>query len=195
MLRRRRLTVEQQALLDAAALSDSLNSGGRLQPISGSITLPAGELLYAQAEVECFQHVPVDIDYREPGLFVFGDPDFVAGALLTALFLRHRRRRQLKKLAAPQWRSVDSGTLYLTSRRLVLQGQQGWVNFWFQPTLRESQLDSKTLSLSFDDAPPTRFVTPEAPRLFVLLRRLVNHETASIKVPKKLRKKARRLPR
>jgi hypothetical protein len=77
------------------------------------------------------------------------------------------RKSRAAKEAAPRFRPVDQGHLYLTDRRFALQGQMQWTDIWFE-NIRMSSCDGTSITLQLSGAPATQVHTWPIDPYFVL---------------------------
>jgi hypothetical protein len=63
------------------------------------------------------------------------------------------RRARAAREAAPRFRPVDEGTVYLTDRRFVLQGRIQWSDYWHE-NVRMSTCDGSSITFELSGAPP-----------------------------------------
>lgn len=111
-----------------------------------------------------------DGTYEHSGLFVFGRPAVMFGALATTAALNARRKAKARADATPSWRNEQSCRVVATNHRLLCHiGGQDWLSFYygavsnFQPDLLRW-----SLTMSFDDeCVPLRIAGPPAPILSV----------------------------
>jgi hypothetical protein len=79
---------------------------------------------------------------------------YSAARLTSNILGNQARKAKAAREAAPQWRLVDQGTLYLTNRRFAVQGQVQWHDLWFQH-VRISDCDGQIIRLEMSGSPPT----------------------------------------
>ncbi|WP_018685358.1 hypothetical protein [Actinokineospora enzanensis] len=97
---------------------------------------------------------------------VVGSQPFVTGYVLGSLFQRGRRRRRVRREAAPQWRPTPLLRVVVTTRRLWCEVATDtgptWLNFNYD-TIADLRLDGAALVLSFLQAEPLRLSGELAP--------------------------------
>lgn len=183
------LSPSEHDVLAASGLSEALRAGSRPQPIASDIVVGPGEAVYAHAGVQILQHTGAQVSYSRGGFLAVGNPMVMAATLAgSALYNRHNRRKAVAQ-AAPQWRHLDEGIMYLTNARIALQGRTGWVDVSY-PALRATHCDGEGLIVYVNAEPPFKLQTWCPGWYYALLRYLAYGEIVPVAVPDELRRRA-----
>jgi hypothetical protein len=163
------LTPEQARLVEAARLRERLAAGDpppRLDP--GGIVLRKDEVLVAREPATLWEFRGQAVQYRQGGALFFGSPLFLIGSLAASAAVSGAARTRARRAAAAQWRSIDSGSLLLTTQRLSFMGSAGWRDIPFT-TIRAVECEVDALALHCDGVPPFRVAMEYPEVMFILL--------------------------
>ena len=136
---------------EARKLTASLAAGQRPPAQMVPFRLGPGEVCYAQGQAQIWQFLEGDGTYVHKGVAGFG----IIGLALaagTAAGNATRRARAARR-AAPRFRPVDEGTVYLTDKRYLFQGQMQWTDLWHQD-IRVATCDGSSITFELSGAPP-----------------------------------------
>jgi hypothetical protein len=138
---------------EARKLTASLAAGQRPPAQRVPFRLSPGEACYAQGPAQLWQFLEGDGTYVHKSRLGFG---LVGLALVagTAAGNASRRSRAARE-AAPRFRPVDEGTIYLTDKRFVLQGQTQWTDLWHE-NVRVATCDGSSITFELSGAPPVQ---------------------------------------
>lgn len=136
---------------EARKLTAALAAGEKPQAITVPFRLTPGETCYAQGQAELWQYLEGDGTYIHKSRGGFG---LVGLAVVAGTAAGNRSRRQrAEQEAAPRFRPVDGGTIYLTDKRFLLQGQTQWTDLWHE-NVRASNCDGSSIIFQLSGAPP-----------------------------------------
>jgi hypothetical protein len=136
---------------EARKLAAALAAGQRPPAITVPFRLSHGETCYGQGAAQLWQFLEGEGTYVHKSRGGFGLVGLAAVAG-TAAGNRARRSRAARE-AAPRFRPVDEGTVYLTDQRFVLQGRMQWSDFWHQ-NVRIATCDGTSITFEVSGAPP-----------------------------------------
>lgn len=110
----------------------------------------------------------------EHRMFVFGGPVFAAVTAALSALGNWWRRREARRMAVPQWRTLGPVRVRVASERLLVWHAGAWWSVWLSAVV-EAHLREQlhTLDLHFADDPPYRLCGVEVGRLAGLLGRPV----------------------
>lgn len=148
-------TYEQvkQSRIAGRGLTEALTAGWRPEPITVPFRLMPGESCYAQGVGEVWQFLEGEGSYVHKiagGFGVLG----IAVAAGTAMGNKNRRSQAARE-AAPRFRIVDAGQLYLTNLRFAVHGQAQWNDFWHE-NVRMSSCDGTSVTIQMSGVPPVQ---------------------------------------
>ncbi|WP_066374580.1 hypothetical protein [Herbidospora mongoliensis] len=127
-------------------------------------------LYYTDAEAEYLKKSGGYVIGSSPGGFALG-AIFSAAKFTSNVVGNQVRKSRAAREAAPQWRPVDQGTIYLTNRRFALQGQAQWHDLWFE-NIRMSDCDGRIIRLEMVGSPPLGLETINPDWWFVMFNKL-----------------------
>jgi hypothetical protein len=116
------------------------------------VALAPGEQLVSRTTGSFLQYTAENVSYTTSTI-AFGGPVMFATSLLGSVLYNSSKLRQAERYAAPQWRHLDSGTVYFTNARLAIEGHENWLDVYY-PHIRSSQLQGGGILLRFAEAPP-----------------------------------------
>lgn len=158
-------------------LITSLTAGQRPPIQTVPVRLSPGEACYAQGPAQLWQFLEGDGSYVHKSRGGFG---LLGLAMVASTAAGNRARRsRAEQEAAPRFRLVDQGTVYLTDQRFLLQGQSQWTDVWHQ-NVRVSVCDSSTITFEGSGAPPMKLHVWPIDYYFVLFRFLAYNEIIQI---------------
>ena len=132
-------------------LTAALAAGQRPTAKTVPFRLSPDEACYAEGPAQLWQFLEGDGTYvhKSGGGFGLLGLAVVAG---TAAGNRARRSRAGRE-AAPRFRPVDEGTVYVTDKRFVIHGQTQWTDLWFE-NIRVATCDGTSITFELSGAPP-----------------------------------------
>jgi hypothetical protein len=132
-------------------LTASLAAGQRPATQTVPFRLSQDEACYTKGSAQLWQFLEGDGTYvhKSRGGFGLLGLALVAG---TAAGNKSRRARAERE-AAPRFRPVDEGTVYVTDKRFVIQGQTQWTDLWYE-NIRVATCDSTSITFELSGAPP-----------------------------------------
>lgn len=152
-------------------LTEALSKGWRPDPVAVPIQLQRGESCYAYTSAQIWQYLEGDSTYIHKSRGGFG---LLGAALVTGTAIGNSARKsKAAREAAPRFRAVDQGQLFLTDRRFAFQGQTQWTDIWFDD-IRMSTCDGTSITLHISGAPPTQLHTWPIDYHFALFHFLSN---------------------
>ncbi len=163
----------------ATDLASALRGGWQPPPVRGWIRLLPGEALVAELPCLAQQYSGTDVTYQQTTLLAFGGLGWLAASAAGSALWNASRRRKAAAQAAAQWRWVDRGVLFFTSRRLALLGEQTWVDYFYEH-LRGAAADDVGLLLFVAGVPHTRLLVHNPLTHLVLLRYLAFGEVPEL---------------
>jgi hypothetical protein len=143
-------------------LAHEFNQGVEPGAVDVPIVLHPGEFCVGHAPVTvlCFMEAEAEYVKTGGGYELGRNPFILPFQLLFNLiqFLIHVignriRRSRAEREAAPQWRPIDVGTLFLTNRRFAVHGQMRWHDLWFED-IRMSDCNGIFIRLDMSGSPP-----------------------------------------
>ena len=138
---------------EARRLTETLASGQLPPALTVPFRLSQDEACYAYAPAQLWQFLEGDDTYLHKSRIGFG---LVGLAVVAGTAAGNRARRsRAEREAAPRFRPVDEGTIYLTDKRFVLQGQTQWTDLWFD-NIRVARCDGSVITLELSGGPPTQ---------------------------------------
>lgn len=167
----------KQSLNEARNLTQALGSGWRPSALTVPIHLRPGEVCYAHGPAQVLQYLEGDGTYVHKSRAGFGMLG-LAVVVGTAIGNKARASRAAQR-AAPQFRQVDDGPLYLTDMRFAIQGRTQWIDLWHE-NIRMSSCDSDSISLDIADLPPIKLRIWPVDYYFALFRFLAHNEILQI---------------
>ena len=158
-------------------LTASLAAGQRPPAITVPFRLSQGETCYAQGPAQLWQFLEGDGTYvhKSRGGFGLLGLAVVAG---TAAGNSARRSRAARE-AAPRFRPVDEGTIYLTDQRFVLRGRTQWSDFWHE-NVRMSTCNGSSITFELSGAPPIQLHVWPIDYYFALFHHLAYNDIIQI---------------
>jgi hypothetical protein len=166
--------------IEGQKLVDALAAGRRPPAITVPFRLGEGETCYAQGPAQLWQFLEGDGTYlhKSRGGFGLVGIAVVAG---TAAGNSARRARAAQE-AAPRFRPVDEGTVYLTDQRFVLQGNVQWTDLWHQ-NIRVATCDGSCITFEISGAPPLQLYVWPIDYYFALFHFLAYKDIIRIPPP------------
>jgi len=152
-------------------LTEALAKGWRPEPVAVPMQLQRGESCFASNSAQIWQYLEGDGSYihKSRGGFGLLGVAVVAG---TAMGNSARKARAAKE-AAPRFRPIDQGQLFLTDRRFAFNGQAEWIDIWFD-NIRMSSCDGTSITLQISGAAPAQLHTWPIDYYFALFHYLSN---------------------
>lgn len=157
-------------------LTAALAAGHQLAPVKVPFRLSQGEVCYARGQAQLWQWMEGDGTYihRSGGGFGLIGLAIVAS---NAAGNRTRRSRAMRE-AAPRFRLVDQGVVYLTSERFVFQGAE-WSDIWYH-SVRVPSCNGTCITFELSGAPPTQLHVWPIDYFFALFHYLAYNEIIQI---------------
>ena len=157
-------------------LAHAFNQGAQPQAISTSIVLPAGEFCVGVTAGSVLEWADSEGQYvKKGGGYVFGGGGFgiaFNAARLTGNVMGNSiRKARAGREAAFQWRPLDQGQLYVTSRRFAVQGVRQWIDLWYQD-IRMADCNGRAIELEMSGSPRTALEIPAPDHWFVMFNKL-----------------------
>lgn len=169
-------------VLAAHRLSEALRAGSRPQPIASGIALGPGEAVYAHAGVQILQHTGAQVAHSRGGFLALGNPMLMAATVAGSVLYNRHSRKKAEARAAPQWRPVDDGLMYLTNSRIALQARSAWIDLPYS-AMRATHCDADGLVVYWNGEPPVMLRTWCPGWHYVLMRFLAYGEIVPVVVP------------
>jgi hypothetical protein len=160
---------------DATDMAAALHHGWRPPAVPAWFRLNPGEALIASLLTDVQQFSGADVTYTQTSFIGFGSPAFLIGGLAGSAFVNASRRRQAERAATPQWRWVETGTLYITTHRLALCGSAAWID-WYYHALHGMFAQPAGIVVVAGGSQHTRFVIHNPLTHLVLIRFLAYGE-------------------
>ncbi len=158
-------------------LTGALAAGQRPPTIPVPFRLRQGEQCYTQGPAQLWQFLEGDGTYVHKSRGGFG---LVGLALVTGTAAGNKARKsRAAQEAAPKFRPIDEGTVYLTDQRFVLQGRSQWSDFWHED-VRVATCDGSSMTLEVSGAPPVRLYVWPVDYYFALFHYLANNDIIRI---------------
>lgn len=158
-------------------LAAALTNGWRPSEVTVPIQLRPGEKCYAQREVQLWQFLEGDGSYVHKTRFGFSAVG-LAMAAGTVVGNSARKARAARE-AAPRFRPVDAGVLYLTDIRFAIQGKMQWTDLWYED-IRMISCDSASMSVHASGIPPIQMHAWPIDYFFVLYHFVANHNIIEV---------------
>jgi len=148
-------TEREQSLLFAAETAEALRRGWRPPDLNVPIARREDEMAFAAVPVTVEQFTGADVPYSQGVFLAAGGWGTLAASAIGSAIWNASERRAAERTAAPQWRPVDAGELYVTSWRLAarLRGSFMEVAYW---DVQSAALDPHGLILWVAGWPTTR---------------------------------------
>jgi hypothetical protein len=103
--------------------------------------------------------------------FAFGSPLLVAATIGGSLLYNAHQRNLAERAAAIQWRTINEGAVFLTNRRICLQGRVTWVDLDYE-AVRSLEALPDGVVLHQSGRPPLKLVTSWLEYFYVMLSSL-----------------------
>lgn len=161
----------------ARKLAEGLSNGWRPSAVAVSIQLRPGENCYAHGPVQLYQYLEGDGTYVHKTRFGFSAVG-VAMAASAAIGNSARKARAARE-AAPRFRPVDEGTLFLTDMRFAIHGKMQWTDIWYED-IRMVNCDSATITIESSGIPAIKLEAPSIDYYYVLYHFVANHNIIEI---------------
>lgn len=164
----------------ARRLAEAFDQGIEPQPVAVNMILSAGEDCYGHMPVTVQQYTGADVEYTKKGggYIIGGSPGgFVLGSIYSAekfatnVVGNAARKEAARRKSMTQWRALDKGTLFMTNRRLAVQGSQQWFDIYAEH-IRMADCDGVGIVLEISGWPATRLDVPAADYWFVMLQKI-----------------------
>lgn len=158
-------------------LAAALTNGWRPPALKVPIQLQPGENCYAHSQVQLWQFLEGDGSYVHKtrfGLSVVG----LTMAAGTAVGNSARKARAARE-AAPKFRPVDEGILYLTDIRFAIQGKMQWTDLWYED-IRMISCNSASMTIHASSIPPIQLYAWPIDNFFMLYHFLANHNIIAV---------------
>jgi hypothetical protein len=138
--------------------------------IAEAIPLALGERAYGNIQAIGWRYCGVDAVGYERRTVLAGGPFLMALKAIASAVGNHRRRAEAQRLAEPQWRSLGTLQIVVTSHRLLVWHQGAWSSVWLA-AITNGRLDAAqaTLDLFFEADPPYRLAGEGVTDLAVFL--------------------------
>ncbi len=157
-------------------LAEAFLNGALVPNIAVQLAMQPGESCVGQMPVMLYQFIEGDGSYvKHTGGWSIGGG--IVGAVISTAAVTSNaignanRRARAAREAAGQWRHIDTGTVYLTSRRWSLNSSNTWVDWWFDG-VRMSHCDGKMICLELVGNPKTGLVVPDPDYWYVMFNKL-----------------------
>jgi hypothetical protein len=89
------------------------------------------------------------------------------------------RRARAEREAAPRFRLVDEGPLYITDRRFAIQGSMQWIDLWFDQ-IRMISCDGDSITVHASGIPPIQLHAWPIDYFYVLYHFLANNNIIQV---------------
>ena len=161
----------------ARKLSASLAAGQRPQAIQVPFRLADGETCYAQGSAQLWQFLEGDGTYVHKSRGGFG---LVGLALVAGTAVGNSKRRaRAGREAAPRYRPVDEGVVYLTDRRFLVQGQMQWTDIWYG-NIRVASCNGFSITFELSGASPMQLHVWPIDYYYVLFHYLAYNDVLQV---------------
>jgi len=168
------------AIAAADRLADGLSSGWQPQEMPAPFHLRPGEGCFSQENTQVLQYLEGDGTYTHTS--ASGSGAIGVALVMGSMLGNHARRQRAAAEAAPRFRVVDAGRMYLTNRRFSVQGQHQWIDLWFED-IRMSSCDGASVFLTMGSIPAVALRVWPAPYHFALFRWLAHDEIIRSSAP------------
>lgn len=176
------LSESQRGLIEAKRLSDHLHRGGHLEELASPIPLFAGEALFSKVPFAVSEFSGRDAYYNQTWVGV-GTPLMFAATLGVSAMANQARKRRARAEAAPQWRQLNQGVLYMTNQRLAMQGALGWWDVHLGSIRNSDVVPGDGMVLFLDGSNPMKVSMPWPEWHFVLFHYLAYGRVLPIDLP------------
>jgi hypothetical protein len=163
----------RMAIAAGDRLADGLSSGWRPPEMRAPFHLGPNESCFSQENTEVLQYLEGDGTYTHTS--ASGSGAIGVALVVGSMIGNHARRQRAASEAAPRFRVVDGGRMYLTNRRFSVQGQHQWIDLWFED-IRMSSCDGASVNLTMGSIPAVALRVWPAPYHFALFRWLAHGE-------------------
>lgn len=170
----------RESRLAGRELALAFSRGIQPQAIDARMALHRGEFCVGQVPTLLLRFTDAEVSYvrksggyvvgGSPGGLVFGTM-YSAARLTSNILGNQARKAKAAREAAPQWRPIDQGMLYLTNRRFAIQGQVQWHDLWFEH-VRMSDCDGQIIQLEMSGLPSTALEVHGPDYWFVMFNKL-----------------------
>jgi hypothetical protein len=148
-------TESAEAWAAAQHLADALADGDDLPQIETSLHLADDEIMHAGINADCSWYGDTEATYQHRRFLVFGGIGTLGLTAAASAIGNHRRRNTAAALSRPQWRSLGSISVLLTSRRILLTIDDTFTSVWLDDILQATPAaDGQRLELTCRDHPP-----------------------------------------
>lgn len=157
-------------------LASALARGVQPQPVPVRLTLQAGEFCVGTTAGVILQWLDSEGEYtKKSGGYLFGGGGvglaYNAVRLSSNLMGNSIRKARASRQAASQWRTVESGNVFVTDRRFAIQGARQWIDLWYQE-IRMADCNGRAIELEIGGLPRTALQIPTPDYWFVMFNKL-----------------------
>lgn len=147
-------TESAEARAAAQHLADALANGDDLPQIETSLHLADDEIMHAGINADCSWYGDTEVTYQHRRFLVFGGIGTLGLAAAASAIGNQRRRNAAAALSRPQWRSLGSIPVLLTSRRILLTTDDTFTTVWLDDILQATpSADHRHLELTCQSHP------------------------------------------
>lgn len=147
-------------------LTAAIQRGEPIHTIACPMRLQPGEHCVGTSQVGLMQFVGADVTWTEKRGGGWGIGSMLVMGAVNAVG-NSRRETEARRKAAPQWRLVDTGQMWLTNVRFAVQGSE-WINLWHE-NIDATNCDGLSIEVHYAGMPPTRIRINYADWWFVML--------------------------
>ena len=170
------VTENRTSLAAGQELVAALRGGWTPTPQPSPFHVRPGEACYSSHRARVSQMLEGDGSYVKKSTFGIGLVPFamMASNAVGNSVRKHRAARE----AEARFRPIDAGALYLTNKRLAIQGQQ-WHDIWYDD-MRMSYASEQAIILELAGGPPVQLETWPAYWVFDMLRFVAHGEIVEL---------------
>ncbi|MDQ1422340.1 MAG: hypothetical protein QOJ52_4302 [Acidimicrobiaceae bacterium] len=172
----------QRGLAAAVCLSRFLAGGGKPCSMPAPIPMLGQEFLYSFQPFSLQEFAGRAVTYNRTWIGV-GSPLLFAATLGTSAIFNAARKSEAMAQAAAQWRPINHGTAFLTSRRFGLQGVQGWSDIHFHAIRNSDLAPNEGIVLFLDGVSPLKLTMQWPEYHFILFQFLAYGNVISFEGP------------
>jgi hypothetical protein len=133
------------------------------------VRLGDGEHCHLQTGFVSSVYATADVRAPGPGFsFAWGSPLLVAATIGGRMLYNAHQQTQARMASAAQWRLSNEGTIFLTNRRVCLQGRLGWVEIGYEQILSLEPLPDGVVVYQAQ-LPPLKLVTSWLEYFYVMV--------------------------
>jgi hypothetical protein len=148
-------------------LALAIKNGTDIPTVPCPIRLQPGERCFGAGDVGVMQHLSAEVEWTQKRGGGWGIGSMLVMGAANAVG-NSSRKAAARRQAAPQWRPVDRGPMWLTNQRFAIQGSN-WIDLW-HTNVNLSQCDGLTIELHLSGLPPTRLRTSFADWWYVMFQ-------------------------